>query len=123
MEENFRLKQVGEKIKNELGPVLNRHCHNANIPMATITRIQISPDLYYAYVWVSFFDKDLSEKKKERLKQLQKITPQIKKEFGKQIGDSIKRVPRLDFRVDETWSHIDRVEELIQKIHDKEENA
>ena len=65
-----RVLRAGEAIRRELSFILDRKLSDPRIGMVTVTRVDLSEDLRYAKVFVSFFGDE--KEKEESLRLLRK---------------------------------------------------
>jgi ribosome-binding factor A len=117
MEENKRQKQVGKLVMEELSDIFQREGMNIiDGGMVSISKVTITPDLLEARVYLSFFQvKDpnaLLHKIKER-------GWEWRKALGQRVKNQLRRVPELQFFLDDTLDHVFKMDELFKKINDE----
>ena len=87
--------------------------HDPKIGFITLTRVQVSPDLQVARVYyTSLAD---AAARKDTQKALDRATPFLRRQIGGRV--QLRRVPELDFRFDESIAHQDRIEQILQELH------
>ena len=103
-----RLEQVNDLIRGEVGKIVDREFDAPARSMVTITRVETSPDLHYANIFVS-------------------VMPVINEgavlsEFEKSVGKiqhllnwklRMRPVPRIKFAIDREQKRADRIETLL----------
>ena len=105
--------RVGEELRHLISNVLLRETfydqiiENNNI---TITEVNLSPDLKNAKVYIMPLG---GENKLEVLDSLNKSNGRIKKLISSNIN--LRQIPRLDFRIDETFEYAKNIENILQK--------
>lgn len=110
-EQSQRQLRVGQEIKKVIMSVLERgevrapELHDAFI---TVTEVRVSPDLKYASVYVMTLNG----------KNLGQVLEMLKAEawiFKKQIAAKLqlRYTPELNFRVDDTFMEVDKIERLL----------
>ncbi len=76
----------------------------------TITRVEVSPDLHQAIVWVSFLDKQGSQ-----LQELRSHLKELRRRLGQRLR--LKNVPNLQLQLDRGIEYSEHISEVIQTIH------
>lgn len=106
--------RVGEELRHLISNALLRETfydqiiENNNI---TITEVNVSPDLKNAKVYIM----PLGGKNKfEVLDSLNKANGRIKKLISNNIN--LRQLPKLQFRIDETFEYAKNIENILQKI-------
>ncbi len=98
---------IQQIISNELlrnsDPILNK---------STITYVNTSPDLKRTTVFVSTIDKN----KNQLLRSLDKNRLKIQKELASEL--TTKFVPKIQFELDNTFNHVDKINKIIDRIND-----
>jgi len=106
--------RVNELIKREIAAGLYRVVHEAGFDFAavTVTRVEVSPDLHKAHVYVSIVGREEDRGRMMRL--IRKHAPDLQRRIGMAVR--MKYIPRLTFSLDSSISEGDRVLEIIQKL-------
>ena len=106
--------RVGEELRHLISNALLRESfydqiiENNNI---TITEVNVSPDLKNAKVYIMPLG---GENKFEVLDSLNKANGRIKKLISANIN--LRQIPKLQFRIDETFEYAKNIENILQKI-------
>ena len=106
--------RVGEELRHLISNALLRETfydqiiENNNI---TITEVNVSPDLKNAKVYIMTLG---GENKFEVLDSLNKANGRIKKLISNNIN--LRQIPKLQFRIDETFEYAKNIENILQKI-------
>jgi len=117
MPQSHRPDRVGEQIRDELSTLLSRGAvHDPGIGFITLTRVKVSPDLQVARVFYTSLGDDKA--RKETAKALTRATPFLRRQIGSML--SLRRVPELEFRFDESIIHQDRIEQILRDLHREE---
>jgi len=105
-----RIKRVNELLKEEIGSLFLKEI---NLPdcLTTITRVEVSPNLQQARVYISVMPE---EKKEEVFKVLNKSIYNIQQELNKRLN--MRPVPKIMFKKEEKTKQAARIEELLEKI-------
>ncbi|BER92021.1 30S ribosome-binding factor RbfA [Thermatribacter velox] len=111
-----RPKRVAELIKREVSKILLSQTSDPRLKRFTIVRVEVSPDLKLAKIFISSsFAETNSE---EQFKALQKALGFIKRELSKRLV--IKSLPEIQFVPDSTLEKAFQVVELIKRIEKEE---
>ena len=119
MEQGKRQKQIGGLIQEELNIIFQKiGLSFIDGGMVSITSVLITPDLLEARIYLSIFnttDKNLT------LKKIEDNAWDIKKQMAAKLKNQLRRIPELNFYLDETLDQVFKMEELFKKIK-KDEN-
>lgn len=120
MQEGKRQKQVAGLLFEELSHIFQKlGLTMIDGGMISISSVKITPDLLEARIYLSFFQV------KDQAATLKKITErawEIKKELALKVGKQLRRMPILQFYLDDTLEQVFRMEELFKKINENKEN-
>ncbi|MEO5782908.1 MAG: 30S ribosome-binding factor RbfA [Ginsengibacter sp.] len=119
MTEGKRQKQVAGVILHELNDIFLRMGLNMQDGgMISISSVKVTPDLFEARVYLSFFqikDNDAM------LTKIQDKSKEIRGELGNRVRHQLRSIPQITFYIDDTLDYVFRMEELLRKV--KEEDA
>jgi phosphoesterase RecJ-like protein len=105
-----RQRRVGEGVRAELSRLLSREVRDARLAWATITSVEMSPDLRNARVY--FVDSGSGDQ--DRMgRSLERAAPFLQREIGQKL--KLRFTPRLSFYPDESFDEASRVDELIER--------
>ena len=90
--------------------------HDPKIGFITLTRVQVSPDLQVARVYYTSLGDAAA--RKDTQKALDRATPFLRRQIGSRV--QLRRVPEIEFRFDESIAHQDRIEQILQELHQEE---
>jgi ribosome-binding factor A len=114
MTEGKRQKQVAGVIIHELNEIFLRLGLNMQDGgLVSISSVKITPDLFEARVYLSFFqikDNDAM------LTRIQEKSKEIRNELGKRVRHQLRSIPQITFYIDDTLDYVFRMEELLEKI-------
>ena len=106
--------RVGEELRHLISNVLLRESFYDQIienNTITITEVNVSPDLKNAKVYIMPLG---GENKLEVLDSLNKSNGRIKKLISSNIN--LRQIPKLQFKIDETFEYAKNIENILQKI-------
>ena len=119
MLEGKRQKQVAAVLEQELNEIFQKLGLNMiNGGMVSIASVKITPDLYEARIYLSFFkvtDPIAS------LKTIEDRAWEIKKELTARVRNQLRSMPLLHFYIDDTLDYVDKMENLFKEIKEQDE--
>ncbi|MFN8249261.1 MAG: 30S ribosome-binding factor RbfA [Ferruginibacter sp.] len=119
MLEGKRQKQVASVLEKELNEIFQRlGLSMMNGGMISIASVKITPDLYEARIYLSFFKVQDSA---ATLKAIEDRSWEIKRELTTRVRHQLRTMPLLHFYVDDTLEYVDKMEKLFKDIKDQEE--
>jgi ribosome-binding factor A len=107
-----RTQRIDELLRQEIGQALEREVTDPGIGFVTVTKVETTPDLAHARVWVSVIGAD--ERRKEALAGLRRAMPYIRRGLGSKIR--LRRIPELEVRLDDTVQRGTRVLKIIDEL-------
>lgn len=110
---SIRTERVASLIKEEIGAILIREYSNPAFGFITVTDVKMTPDLKIAKVAFSVFANE--EVRAKTMKMLDDQKPHIRGLVGSHMR--LKFTPALQFFLDDTLAHVDRINTLIKQIH------
>ena len=119
MAQGYRPERVGDQIRAELSELLSREVHDPGIGFVTVTRVRVSPDLQVARAYYTTLGD--ARARKETARALQRATPFLRHQIGQRLR--LRRVPVVEFVFDESIEGQDRIERLLQQIHEADAAA
>jgi ribosome-binding factor A len=109
-----RTDRIDELLRQEISSLLSREVADPGIGFVTITRVDTSPDLAHARVWVSLIGQP--GERAATLAALRRAMPFVRRELGGRIR--IRRIPELHVEVDETTERGTRVLRLLHELEE-----
>lgn len=107
-----RIGRINEEIQRELSDLL-RELKDPRVhkTMLSITRVETTPDLRYAKVYISLLDKEFT---KETLAGLKSSAGYLRRELGKSL--QLRYTPELQWQADDSITHGAHILELLSKL-------
>lgn len=105
-------------IQQNLADIILRHPEFVNKEFVTISKVEISPDLGYAKVFLSMI------KVKSRENLLNIITlhgPQIRKQLASKIRNQARVIPELTFIIDDSLDYVFHMDEILKRVAEEDE--
>ena len=107
-----RTKRIAEEIKKVISSMLISGIKDPRITsMVSVTDVEVTNDLSYAYVYVSILGGD----EESTLEGLKSACGYIRREVGKSI--KIRHTPEIIFKIDESLLKGMYMDELIKKVN------
>jgi ribosome-binding factor A len=112
----FRLSQrtdrLDSQIRAELMQIFQRDMADPRIGFATVTRVDTAPDLTLARVWVSVYGPEADAQ--TTIGALTDAAGWLRHRLGERLH--IRKVPRLEFRADESIAGGDSVLRILRDL-------
>jgi ribosome-binding factor A len=114
MTEGKRQKQVAIEISKELNEIfLKMGLTMMDGGMVSISSVKITPDLFEARIYLSFFQVKDAEAVLQKFKEL---SSEIRGELGKRMRHQLRSIPQLTFYMDDTLDYVFKIEKLLDEI-------
>jgi len=111
-----RMKRVSSLLLREICDILHREIKDPRIGFVTITDCEVAPDLSTARVYVSVIGEET--RKKEAIETLNHASSFIRRHIQERI--TLKRIPYLQFILDNSIEHGIRICALLDEIKKSE---
>ena len=115
--ESHRQSKFAKLIQKELGDYFIREGKTRfNSAFISVNIVRVSPDLGHAKIYLSF----LNEKDPEsKLKDIRKGASSIRGALGSRIKNQIRKIPELDFYLDDTADYVEKMDQIFKEIEKK----
>ncbi len=119
MLEGKRQKQVASVLEKDLNEIFQRlGLAMMDGGMISISSVKITPDLFDARVYLSFFKVGDPVK---ALKTIEDRSWEIKRELTARVRHQLRSMPQLSFFIDDTLEYVDKMEQLFKDIKTSDE--
>lgn len=109
-----RSDRVAQEIQKEIAVILQREVKDPRVGMVTVSDVEVSSDLAYAKIFVTFlFDQDESVIE-QGMKGLEKAAPYIRTLLGKAMR--LRIVPEIRFIYDQSLVEGMRMSNLVTNV-------
>ena len=107
-----RIGRINEEIQRELSDLL-RELKDPRVhrTMLSITRVETTPDLRYAKIYVSLLDKEYT---KETLAGLKSSAGYLRRELGRSL--QLRYTPELQWQADNSITHGAHILDILSKL-------
>jgi len=115
---SFRLQKISKVIKEEISLIFLHKIQDTTIGLVTITKVDISPDLRNAKIYLSIFP---NEKRESSLTKVNEMHGFIRTELAAQM--TTRYVPELRFFLDDSADYVEHIDTLLKKIHENDKQT
>lgn len=119
MEEGKRQKQISGLLQEELNTIFQRLGLNIiDGGMVSISSVKITPDLLETRIYISVYN---APDTKGVLKKIEERSWEVKKELAAKVKHQLRRIPEINFFLDDTLDHVFKMEEIFKQIKAEEQ--
>lgn len=112
--ESTRQQKFSRSIQKDLGEIFQRGGRDFfGNAFVTVTGVRITPDLSIARVNVSILQKNL---RTTALEMMRRAKPEIRKQLGMKLKDTIHHIPDLEFFLDESLDQVEKIDNIMKDI-------
>lgn len=109
-----RIKRISEEVRKVISKMLINGIKDPRITsMISVTEVEVTNDLRYAFVYISMLGGD----KEESLAGLNSARGYIRREVGKAV--KLRYVPEIIFKIDDSIEKGMYMDELIKSVNSK----
>ena len=113
--ESKRQKQVTELVKRNFGILLQQeggliYGHEV---LVTVTSVKLSPDMSIAKIYLSVYNTD---NKQAVILLMENNYHQLKQAFAQRVRKQMRRIPELNFYLDDTLDEMYRLNSLFDRL-------
>ncbi len=121
MQESKRQKQVARIIQEELTTIFQKLGINMmHGGMVSISKVEVTPDLLEARIFVSLFQVTDTEK---TLKEIVEKTSEIRGMLGTKLRHQLRRIPELQIFLDDTLDYVFKMENIFKDLNSNDTTA
>lgn len=114
---SVKTERIASNLVKEISYILATEVKNKDIGFVTITDVKLADDLSFAKVYYTVLEDD---KKEITGKALESASGFIRHELRDRV--EIRQIPELRFVYDESIEYGEKIEDIIEQIHENEEN-
>ncbi|WP_051006623.1 30S ribosome-binding factor RbfA [Nitrolancea hollandica] len=107
-----RQEQVAEFLRDEVSEIITREMKDPRLGFVSITRVELSPDLRYAKVFISVFGSE--EEREATLRALTGAAGFVRYQLKPRMR--IRHIPEISFQLDRSMEHAEEVARTLNKI-------
>jgi ribosome-binding factor A len=109
---SYRPARVGELLQEEIADLLLRHLKDPRLQLATVSRVDVTPDLRHACVYLSHPGSEVEQQ--AMLKGFLHASGFIRSHIGKHLR--LRYAPQLTFKLDTAIAYGVRISRLLQDL-------
>lgn len=111
--ESNRQKKIGGILQQDLADVLQGAATRGGMKgiIISVSKVNVTTDLSIAKVYLSIFPNKESQ---ELMKGIRSNTPLIRHELAQRTKHQLRRMPHLEFFIDDSLEYIDRIEKSLK---------
>lgn len=109
------MRQVAELVKRNFGVLLQQEGSYiyGTTPFVTVTNVKMSPDLSIARIYLSVYN---TEDKQTVILEMESHYLRLRQSLAYRIKKHIRRIPDLQFHLDDTLDEMYRLRELFKQL-------
>lgn len=114
---SIKIERIEKEMVREISQILQTEVKNQTLKFITITACHVTSDLSFAKVYFTCLDENARKEVEDALKQSSSF---IRKQLSVRIN--LRHTPELTFVYDDSIAYGKKIESVIEKIHEGEEN-
>jgi ribosome-binding factor A len=111
-----RRRQVGSILREELSGIIQRELKDPRLGFVSILRVDVSPDMSFARVFVSVFGSQ--EEQEASIEALEHANGFIRRQLAPRL--TLRTIPRLQFVLDRSMEHAEHISRILAEIDEDE---
>ena len=113
---SIKIDRIASNLVKEISYILMTEVKDPNVKFVTVTDCKVTNDLSYAKVYVTMLNNEFKE---ETMNALKSASGFIRHELMDRV--EIRHIPELEFVYDESIEYGKKIENIIEKINEKEQ--
>ncbi|HSU83641.1 MAG TPA: 30S ribosome-binding factor RbfA [Thermoanaerobaculia bacterium] len=114
-----RTDRVSDLLRAELSDLLLREIHDPRVKLASVTAVEVTPDLRRALVRISVLGDDAQ--RQETLEGLRHAKGFLRTELAHRLRT--RATPELVFELDRGAEHSQRISDILEGLHGRDESS
>lgn len=110
--ESTRQAKISRLLQKELSEIFRQQTAKTHGVIVTVSTVRVSPDLSIARGYLSVFP---SEKAPEMIESINASAKTIRYELAQKVRFQLRKVPELQFYLDDSLDYIENIDALLQK--------
>ncbi|MDT0675411.1 30S ribosome-binding factor RbfA [Autumnicola musiva] len=117
MEETNRQKKIGGVLQRDLADILQNNLREAGKTgiLISVSKVKVTTDLSIAKAYISIFP---SKNANDILKEIEAVKPKIKHEMAQRTKNQLRKMPDLNFYIDDSLEYIEGIEDSMKGNED-----
>ena len=117
---SIRSERVSKLLQREIADILQTEFQGQLPTMFTVTNVRVTKDFSIAYVDVSVYGEELSQRQ-AAFRHLEELTPQVRSSLADRIRHQVRSIPEVRFFLDESIHNAKRMDEIFDRIRAERE--
>jgi ribosome-binding factor A len=114
-----RTDRVSDLLRAELSDLLLREVHDPRVKLASVTAVEVTPDLRRSVVKISVLGDDTQ--RQEALEGLRHAKGFLRRELAHRLR--LRATPELVFELDRGAEHSQRISDILEGLHGRDESS
>lgn len=114
-----RTDRVSDLLRAELADLMLREVHDPRVKLASVTEVEVTPDLGRAVVRISVLGDD--KQRQETIEGLRHARGFLRTELARRLR--LRATPELVFELDRGAEHLQQITELLESLHGRDEST
>jgi ribosome-binding factor A len=114
-----RTDRVSDLLRAELSDLLLREVHDPRVKLASVTTVEVTPDLRRSVVKISVLGDDTQ--RQEALEGLRHAKGFLRRELAHRLR--LRATPELVFELDRGAEHSQRISDILEGLHGRDESS
>lgn len=110
---SLRTERLGSVLQKDLGDILQKG-YQLSGSFVTVTNVSLTPDLGLAKVQLSIFAP--GRKEEDIFNFIEENKVEIRHELASRIRHQVRRIPEINFYMDESAEYVNKMEQIFKKI-------
>lgn len=122
MEESNRQKKIGGILQEDLADILQRATKDSGLKgiIISVSKVAVTVDLSIARVYISVFP---HKEARPILEGVRSNSTAIRHELAKRTRHQLRRMPQLEFFIDDSLEYIDNIERSLKRKDNPIDNS
>lgn len=114
-----RQRKVSSLLRDEISQIIQQEMKDPRLGFVSITRVDVSPDISSARVFVSIFGTE--QEQGDALEALVGATGFIRHILAPRL--SMRTIPQIHFQLDQSMQHAENISRLLNELNDDAEQT
>jgi ribosome-binding factor A len=107
-----RREKVADLLRDEVSQIIQREMSDPRLGFVSITRVELSPDLKYARMYISVMGSE--EERADSLVALNNASGFIRRQLAPRLR--MRVIPEVSFRLDRSMEHAENVARILRDL-------
>lgn len=103
---------MGELLRGEIARIIRHELRDPDLAMATVSAVEMSPDLHFARVWISTIGE--APEREAALAAVERADRKIRHELAR--ARAFRYIPEIDWKLDTSAEYASRIEDRLREV-------